>query len=85
MTRAILQAAIPILLPFVLYFAYAYLVRKRRPGDAEPIPWSWLIGAGLLLAIVVSIILLFLGGADPGQTYIPPRYEDGRIVPGHFE
>jgi hypothetical protein len=85
LSRVLLQAAIPVLLPFVLYFVYVYLVRRRSAAKAEPVPWSWLAGAGLLLAVVISAIMLVLDGAEPGRTYIAPHYEGGKIVPGHFE
>ncbi len=40
-----------------------------------------------MLAILVLILLVVLEsarGGHEGDQYIPPRLENGRIVPGHF-
>ena len=40
-----------------------------------------------LLAILVMILLVVLEsvrGGHEGDQYVPPRLENGRVVPGHF-
>lgn len=74
--------------PFLVWTLYVLIMRRRRAaagGLFNDAPIAWLIVAGALLA---AASLLFLGvssGAERDGTYVPPRYEDGRIVPGHVE
>jgi hypothetical protein len=49
------------------------------------LPWVWLAAAGaLLLALMLFVVTVHYGTSQPG-TYVPPRWENGRIVPGHIE
>jgi hypothetical protein len=49
------------------------------------LPWVWLAAAGaLLLALVLFVVTVHFGTSQSG-TYVPPRWENGRIVPGHIE
>jgi len=85
MTRILLQVALPILLPFALYFGYVYIMRRSGVTGPVKMPWPWLLGAGAILVALVLGALTLLGGSEPGSHYVPPRAEDGKIVPGHFE
>jgi len=38
----------------------------------------------LLLALTLFVVTVHFGTSQPG-TYVPPRSENGRIVPGHIE
>ena len=86
MMRVLLTIVLPLLLPTLLYVLW--LVTMRRAALAGPapwraLPWVWLVGAGLAL----SMLLLFVIGVrigTPEGTYVPPRYIDGRVVPGHI-
>lgn len=87
MIRVILVNLLLLLLPIMVYFGYVYFRRLNAPdqdimADA-PIFWLLAAGAGLML-----IGLIYLGQwerGDPGGKYVPPRFEDGVIVPGHIE
>ncbi len=88
MIRVIVSVVVPLVLPTILYFAYAwYLARRARAaGQEDPkvldVPWSWLVGAGVALA-AISFGVNFMGEGDkPGGVYVPPHVEDGKIVPG---
>lgn len=91
MTRILLQYLLPLLLPTIMYLAWWYLIgRMSKSPDGTPLllkqgPWFWLILSGLLLMSGGLIATAFLGGADPSGSYIAPRWEDGRIIPGHVE
>ncbi len=58
------------------------------PGETvqwAALPWVWLAAAGaLLLALMLFVVTVHFGTSQPG-TYVPPRWENGRIVPGHIE
>jgi drug/metabolite transporter superfamily protein YnfA len=72
------------LAPFALYGLYLLIVKRLReeyPGWEEA-PWSWLIIAGLSLAIIGFLLTSQLTGEAPGGTYIPPHEVGGKIVPG---
>ena len=88
MLRVIVSVVVPLVLPTIFYFTYAWYVarRARMAGVEEPkeidAPWSWLIGAGVVLA-AISFGANFMGHGDaPGGVYVPPHMEDGKIVPG---
>jgi H+/gluconate symporter-like permease len=86
--RAFLSIVLPLALPTALYVVYMTLAR-RRPGAAgaaaQPMemPWSWLIIAGGILAIVTFLALYFFEDVGRGQ-YHPAQIIDGEIKPGYF-
>jgi hypothetical protein len=80
MLRLFLQYVLPLLLPFLAYVVYARLARKTRVLDDAP--WLGLAAAGVALLTVSLVSWGLLTGADPGETYVPARIEDGRLVPG---
>ncbi len=81
MLRILLQVALPFLAPFLVFLAYRLLVTRGR-GLLVSTPWFLLVSSGLALACVALAALAFVGGAEPGSTYVPARIEDGRVVPG---
>lgn len=81
--RQILQIAIPLVLPTVLYFLYLRFLR-RSAGAAPDVPWFWLGIAGGVLVVVTFGAAAMMGGAPPGSVYEPAKVIDGKIVPGHF-
>lgn len=81
--RVALTVLLPLLLPSVLYFGYMALAREGSP-DAQSVPWFWLGGSGLLLALIALVLVSSLEGAEPGAVYHPAREVDGRIEPGYF-
>ena len=84
MLRVLLQYLLPLLLPFLVYAAYVALAQGRMPdwlGLSER-QWIALSGTGVALMVISLVTWSLLSGAPPGETYVPPRFEDGRIVPG---
>ncbi len=85
MLRALLEIVLPLLLPTALYLLWIMSVGPRAAFDWRGLPWVWLLGAGALLVAIV----LFLAAADFGSrkegVYVPPRWQGGRIVPGHIK
>ena len=84
MGRVLLQVVLPFLAPFLLYGAYRLLVTRGR-SFLDSAPWFLLTASGLVLACGSLVALAFLGGDPPGGAYVPPRVENGRIVPGEVK
>jgi hypothetical protein len=96
MLRVFLTIVLPLLLPTALYLLWlrvAHWSPWGSPPGSQPseavrwaaLPWVWLAGAGaLLLALVLFVVTVHFGTSQPG-IYVPPRWENGRITPGHVE
>ena len=74
------------LAPFVLWVAYAYLVRGERTPAAirAGAPLFWLVCTGLAATIALFIAIAALTGAEPSSVYRPAELRDGVVVPGEF-
>ena len=87
MPREILTLVVPLILPTVLYIAWLRLTRWSETGGAvawHKLPWLWLVVTGVVLtALVLFVVTVGFGSGVPG-TYVPPHFENGRIVPGHI-
>jgi len=86
MGRALVEAALFFLSPFVAYAAWLVL-RRRYPLQMEH--WSGgklsgLVLAGLLAA-VIGVFWLGLSAQRHQGVYFPARVEKGKLVPGHIE
>jgi hypothetical protein len=88
MLRVFLTVVLPLVLPTAIYVGWLVVAQRMQRTGAVPwveLPWVWLAGAGVvLLAVVLSVVHVHFGTAETG-TYVPPRWEDGRIIPGHVE
>lgn len=87
--RILFQYLFPLLLPAAVYLVWTWIAGKRRRTAEEPPlwyegPWFWLIVAGFFLMLAVLGITAMTGGGSPEGTYVPPRSEGGRIIPGHI-
>lgn len=87
MSRVVLTYLLPLILPLVVYLLWTWIVgRKTRKPEDPPFwyegPYFWLIVAGFALMVtVLATTVYFTEGGPPDGTYVPPRFEDGRIVP----
>jgi hypothetical protein len=84
MARVLLQYLLPLLLPFLVYGAYVALAHGRLPDwlGLDERQWAMLAGTGVALLAISLVAWSLLSGSPPDETYLPPRFEDGRIVPG---
>ena len=85
MIRITLIQLASFLLPFLLFFIWRWQSRTEHPLHATPT--AKLTAAGVTLAVLAFLVLVFLdsaGSGRPGQQYVPPRVVDGEMVPGHF-
>jgi len=87
MIRVILINLFLLLLPFIVYFAYVYLVKGGRAKN-EPINFTPLIvlfAIGLILMMGAIAYFIQFESGEPGQRYIPPTVENGVLKPGRLE
>jgi Family of unknown function (DUF6111) len=89
MIRSLVPSILLFLLPFALYFLWLGLKRRQRPAETEvPVSGKYLAiagGIGLALAVGGFVIFTDFSGASPDEIYVPPSYQDGKVVPGHFK
>ena len=87
MPRVLLTIVLPLLLPTALYLLWVTMLRPSSQGETHwaALPWLWLAVAGVvLLAIVLFVVTVHFGAPQQG-VYVPPRWQNGRIIPGHME
>lgn len=87
MARIVLLNIFMFLLPFLVYAAYVYFVRRGQKNKEiwRDAPILWLFAAGVILAFGMLVTLVSFTGSGPGGHYEPPRFEDGKIKPGRIE
>ena len=75
------------LLPFAVFFTYAYFANRRRAldgGDPLRTPWYWLIILGLALGIAGFFAMRLTADSQTG-CYVPAHVgPDGKVVNGTF-
>jgi Family of unknown function (DUF6111) len=89
MPRVLLTIVLPLILPTALYLIWVTTLRRPTAPGTETrwaaLPWVWLAGAGVvLLAIVLFVVTVHFGAPQQG-VYVPPRWQNGHIIPGHIE
>lgn len=89
MLRIVVIQLLLFAIPFVVWGLYVLLVRKQAKTSDEVFndaPLAWLFASGAACVVAGLVYLAVFSGDPAGEgTYVPPRYEDGRIVPGHLE
>jgi len=88
MLRVLLTVVLPLLLPTAIYAAWIAVTSgsaNREPVRLGPRSLVWLAFAGvILLALVLVMVNVHFGEPVRGR-YVPPRYENGQVVPPHLE
>jgi hypothetical protein len=88
MLRVLLTIVLPLLLPTAVYMAWIAFTSSSAEHEKvriSALPLVWLAFAGvILLALVLVTVTVHFGEPVSGR-YIPPRYENGRVVPPHLE
>lgn len=81
MTKIILLRVLLFLVPFLIYWIYWRLLKRRSDAGRPVFPLMILTICGLLLVAGSFVVLRATTGEGTDSTYVPPRYEDGRIIP----
>lgn len=81
MTKIILLRVLLFLVPFVLYWLYWRLLKRRNDEGKPTYPLAILTICGLVLVAASFLVLRATEGEGTDSIYIPPKYEDGKIVP----
>jgi hypothetical protein len=87
MIRTLVPSILLFLLPFAVYFLWLGWQRRRAATEvvaADQRHVFWALGIGLVLAAGGFVIFTDFSGATPDEVYVPPYYENGKLVPGHF-
>jgi hypothetical protein len=61
---------------------------RKHGGDAPDIekgPWPLMLLLGAILTLGVLAATALTRGADPDAQYTPPRFEDGKVIPGQLQ
>jgi Family of unknown function (DUF6111) len=88
MPRILLTIVLPLLLPTVLYLLWLTVLQPARHDDATQwaaLPWLWLAGAGVVLVAIVLLVVTVHFGVSQEGVYVPPRWQNDHIIPGHIE
>jgi NhaP-type Na+/H+ or K+/H+ antiporter len=87
MFRIVALDALFFLTPFAAYALWLLVTRRtmRDPNDWTVKTIAWLALAGAVFMVAILVVFIQLDPSPPGGTYVPPRFEDGVIIPGHIE
>ena len=89
MIRKLLTIVLPLVLPFLIYWIYLLLARRkarlagegRLPGWQDA-PWVWIITSGAVLMAAALVAVRVTSGVEPGVIMEPPRLIEGEVEPG---
>lgn len=81
MLRILLQYLLPLILPALIYLAYVTIARGGKVDRLGEAPWLQLAIAGVALLAVSLVTWGLTTGSPPDEVYVPPRLEDGRVIP----
>lgn len=83
-----------VLLPIILFFVWRQYaqakIKARETDDTEALDalqtrFMWVAFGLVAVFAVLAGTLAMTSGEDTSGVYVPPRMEDGQLVPGHFE
>ncbi|HIJ62450.1 MAG TPA: hypothetical protein HPQ04_07130 [Rhodospirillaceae bacterium] len=91
--RILIEYILPVVLPTVLWLAWLVYAQGRAKGQAkgqenldwQAVPWTWLLAAGLALAMVIATGLTLTEGYRTGGYHPAAIDEHGRMIPGRID
>jgi hypothetical protein len=88
--RILLTILLPLVTPFIFYaFWVAWMRRREDAGQpvtrmqANRLVLCFVLGG--ILAGAALFLTAWIGSSPSDSKYVPPRLENGRIIPGHHE
>ena len=91
MFRAFLTYIVPFLMPiagYAVWIWYRTNHAQTHGGEApkfEQGPWPLMLFLGAVLSFGILAVGALNTGGSPGDIYIPPHVENGKIVPGRTQ
>ena len=90
MLRLMVTYVLPFLLPITVYALWIWYRTSyaQRHGGAPPKfeegPWPLMLFIGAVLSFGVLAVTALTSGGPADSVYVPPRIENGRIVPSEL-
>ncbi|MFN0264476.1 DUF6111 family protein [Tepidamorphus sp. 3E244] len=86
MIRIIAIQLLFFLMPFALYGFYLYFNNRSVDKSENWRPQLYtLIASGMVITIAAFVLMAAFTGAPPDGVYVPPRVEDGVVIPGEVK
>lgn len=70
------------ILPFIMFGLYRLAIRQAKEEGRKPWPIRLLFGIGLILAVGVWLVFIFIDRGGRNECYRPAQIVDGVLVPG---
>lgn len=81
MFRIIYSVLLPFFTPFLLYWIFQYTTKKH----STVFPIRILTMIGLLFALIFLFFFSASDKAPADSIYVPPKFENGKIIPAHMD
>lgn len=90
--RTFLTIILPLIAPTVVFFVWQWFARRKAEAEArhealrpwQTWPWAKLSLAGAVLTALTLSAVAMMRDNPMGARYVPPRIENGELIPGHF-
>lgn len=89
--RIFIEYIVPVLLPTLLWVGWLAWGRQRaratglRQPTWQAVPWTWLLAAGLALAMLIAVGGTLVLGYHTGSYHPAMVDEHGHLIPGRFD
>ena len=86
MIRIVVENLFVFLLPTLLYIGWVAFVRNDWPGlftVLKAAPLANLFISGAVMMLIALLVFSSRTGHRPGESYVPPSIEHGKLSPGH--
>jgi hypothetical protein len=82
--RVLLSRALLAALPFLAYFIWREIARRRGVAMGST-PWGWLVAAAAVLVALSLFLTVFFHGDNRSKVYVPAEaHPGGQVTPGGF-
>jgi hypothetical protein len=82
--RVLVSRAILAVLPFLAYFIWREIARRRGVAMGST-PWGWLVAAAALLVAVSLFLIVAFHPDNRSKVYVPAEaHPGGQVTPGGF-